>query len=341
MPSVIEAVCLTTIVVLTIISSFTEVPLQVNITCFSLSIIIAGAYRSVDELMKEFKKIHVDKKSGGDAGVETMTKDEVQQFPLYAGGMLCAMYGLIKYFGKEVVNPILLAYMGFAGGESVKPILSGITGGATDKYQEKKICHLKFDMMSLDLEITVLDIFCLIISYAMVGIYVLTKNWIYNNVLAIGMCVNAIQMIFLGNFKNGFLLLVALFFYDIFFVFGTDVMLTVAKSIDAPIKLLFPTDWAALNEESGDPEPKFSLLGLGDIVIPGVFMALCLRFDIIKTLDASKVNRLCESGEEQDVLKMIGKAAATASTPYFYGSCIGYLLAIMTTVIIMKIFDHG
>lgn len=39
------------------------------------------------------------------------------------------------------------------------------------------------------------------------------------------------------------MMLTALFFYDIFFVFGTDVMLTVAKSIDAPIKLLFPTDW--------------------------------------------------------------------------------------------------
>lgn len=76
MPTLIEAVCLATIVVLTIVSSFTEVPLQVNITCFSLAIIIAGSYRSVDELMKEFKKIHVDKKTG-DAGVETMTKDDV------------------------------------------------------------------------------------------------------------------------------------------------------------------------------------------------------------------------------------------------------------------------
>jgi minor histocompatibility antigen H13 len=42
---------------------------------------------------------------------------------------------------------------------------------------------------------------------------------------------------FIGNFKNGFMLLALLFFYDIFFVFGTDVMLTVAKGIDAPIKL--------------------------------------------------------------------------------------------------------
>ena len=49
---------------------------------------------------------------------------------------------------------------------------------------------------------------------------------------------------FIGNYKNGFALLILLFFYDIFFVFGTDVMLSVAKSIDAPIKLLFPKDYS-------------------------------------------------------------------------------------------------
>jgi len=69
----------------------------------------------------------------------------------------------------------------------------------------------------------------------------------------------------MGTFKNGFLLLTLLFFYDIFFVFGTDIMLTVAKGIDAPIKLLFPRDWY---HEDG---PKFALLGLGDIVMPGFF----------------------------------------------------------------------
>ena len=40
------------------------------------------------------------------------------------------------------------------------------------------------------------------------------------------------------------MLLALLFFYDIFFVFGTDVMLTVAKGIDAPIKLQFPKDYS-------------------------------------------------------------------------------------------------
>ena len=73
-----------------------------------------------------------------------------------------------------------------------------------------------------------------------------------------------------------------LFFYDIFFVFGTDVMLTVAKSIDAPIKLLFPKNWGAT-------PPEFSLLGLGDIVIPGIFVSMCLRYDIIKSLNSKKM----------------------------------------------------
>jgi hypothetical protein len=41
-------------------------------------------------------------------------------------------------------------------------------------------------------------------------------------------------------------------------------MVTVAKSFDAPIKLLFPRQWATETTKM-----NFSMLGLGDIVIPG------------------------------------------------------------------------
>jgi minor histocompatibility antigen H13 len=65
-----------------------------------------------------------------------------------------------------------------------------------------------------------------------------------------------------------------LFFYDIFFVLGTPVMVAVATNVDAPIKLLFPKAFAV-----SDADAQFSMLGLGDIVIPGIFIALLLRFD--------------------------------------------------------------
>ena len=304
-------------------------------TLQALAIIIYGSKRSVFELIKEFKKIHVDKKGNVEGeGIETMTKDDVMQFPLYAGGTLCALYAMIKYLGKEVVNPLLLSYMAVGGSVSIKSLLQSLNNPTLDKLDEKKLFHLKVAFMQLDQEVTVLDLVSLAISGVLVAIYMLTKSWIFNNFLATLLSINGVQMIFLGNFKNGFMMLTGLFFYDIFFVFGTDVMLTVAKSIDAPIKILFPTDWSA------EP-PKFSLLGLGDIVIPGIFMAMCLRYDVLRSLNVRAVNNLSEMGKADEVVTLLRKQATLAPTPYFNACVVGYIIAIITTVVIMIVFDHG
>jgi len=126
----------------------------------------------------------------------------------------------------------------------------------------------------------------------------------------------ALRNIDLDSFKVGFLLLWFLFFYDIFWVYGTDVMVTVAKNLDIPIKLLFPY----LKEEGTE---AFSMLGLGDIVLPGVFIALCLKFDIDRCI-ANKVTKISEF-----------------KLPYFYTSFIGYIAGICATFAAMYIFDHA
>jgi len=112
-------------------------------------------------------------------------------------------------------------------------------------------------------------------------LYLCTKHWLLNNVFGIAFSITGISSLNLPNFKVGFILLWGLFFYDIFWVYGTDVMVSVAQNIDAPIKLSFPADMAAI-------PPKFSMLGLGDIVIPGIFVALCLKFDIDTGLGIKK-----------------------------------------------------
>jgi minor histocompatibility antigen H13 len=71
-----------------------------------------------------------------------------------------------------------------------------------------------------------------------------SRNWFTNNIFGIAFSIVGISEINLPNFKIGFILLWGLFFYDIFWVYGTDVMLTVAKNIEAPIKLIFPYDWS-------------------------------------------------------------------------------------------------
>lgn len=71
-------------------------------------------------------------------------------------------------------------------------------------------------------------------------LYYFTKFWLLNNVFGIFFSIVAIKTMNLGSFKVGFILLWLLFVYDIFWVYGTDVMVTVAKNLDIPIKLLFP-----------------------------------------------------------------------------------------------------
>lgn len=102
------------------------------------------------------------------------------------------------------------------------------------------------------------------------------KNWVANNVFGISFSIIGIEQVILPNFKIGFILLWLLFFYDIFWVYCTDVMISVAKNLDVPIKLIFPTQI--------EDATKKNMLGLGDIVIPGIFLSLCLKYDIDKYL---------------------------------------------------------
>jgi len=132
--------------------------------------------------------------------------------------------------------------------------------------------------------------------------YASQKHWLANNVLGLAFCVQGIEMLSLGSFKTGAILLCGLFVYDIFWVFFTPVMVSVAKSFDAPIKLLFPT---------ADSARPFSMLGLGDIVIPGIFVALALRFDVSR-----------------------GK-----KSQYFNSAFLGYTVGLVLTIIVMNWFQ--
>jgi hypothetical protein len=52
-------------------------------------------------------------------------------------------------------------------------------------------------------------------------------------------------------------------------------MVTVAMAVDAPIKILFPkSKYLFLNNSHG-----YALLGGGDIIVPGLWCGLCLRYD--------------------------------------------------------------
>ena len=105
-------------------------------------------------------------------------------------------------------------------------------------------------------------------------------------------------------------------------VFGTEVMVTVAKNLDGPIKILFPRDSLEPDPETGKLD--LSLLGLGDIVIPGFFLALLLRFDAH------------QAGQPTAAPLDIH---ANFPKPYFHSCLVGYILGLMTTMLVMIQFN--
>lgn len=167
---------------------------------------------------------------------------------------------------------------------------------------------------------TVVDILCFFLSIfcllSMIKYPEIAKNWIINNLLGVCIAITGMSTLKLSTFKSGLIMLAGLFFYDIFFVFGTDIMLTVATSIDGPIKLVVPKN------EFG----KGALLGLGDIVVPGVYMSLCLRYDVF---------RYYKDGKEPFHL------ARKINAPYFVTSLIFYVIALITTMVVLFVFEHG
>ena len=83
-------------------------------------------------------------------------------------------------------------------------------------------------------------------------------------------------------------------------------------SLDLPIKILWPKslDFAA--------NQGYSMLGLGDIVVPGMFVATALRYDLSRSRDrAPKQNY---------------------SKPYFTAAMIAYVAGLATTMAVMITF---
>ncbi|OAA62413.1 signal peptide peptidase [Niveomyces insectorum RCEF 264] len=118
--------------------------------------------------------------------------------------------------------------------------------------------------------LTLLGAIGILLAAVLAGLHHFVGVWpdALNNLLGLGFCYVGLLLVSCTSFGIGSLVLGGLFVYDIVMVFYTPFMVTVATSIDAPIKLV---------AHSGG---RSSLLGLGDIVVPGIFICLCLRYDL-------------------------------------------------------------
>ncbi|KAK1289550.1 Signal peptide peptidase-like 4 [Acorus calamus] len=106
--------------------------------------------------------------------------------------------------------------------------------------------------------------------------------WIGQDILGIALIVTVLQIVRVTNLKVGTVLLGCAFMYDIFWVFISklwfheSVMIVVARGDKSgedgvPMLLKIPRMF--------DPWGGYSIIGFGDILLPGLLIAFSLRYD--------------------------------------------------------------
>lgn len=281
---------------------FMHVPPNFNVIVMASLTVYCGCWRSVKPELPQ----------------ESMSKGEAMRFPLVGSAVLVGLFVCFKFLPKELVNLLLSAYLGLV---AVIVVTTALTPYVQDFFpesvREKKFKAPAFkipyviDTVEDPIEVTFPQLVLGAGAAVFCAWYFMKKHWFANNIIGLAFSLEGIEHLSLGSLHNGVILLCGLFIYDIFWVFCTPVMVTVAKDFDAPIKLLFPRLLEAAADGTMPEKRPFSLLGLGDIVIPGIFVALILRYDVQHGF----------------------------TSRYFQSAFGGYVLGLTTTIVVMNVFN--
>ena len=199
------------------------------------------------------------------------------------------------------------------------------------------------------------------------------KPWWLTNLMGFSFAYSVLQVLSPTTFWTGTLILMSLFFYDIYFVFFTPIMVTVATTLEIPAKLLFPRP-SRPDEDPG--KQALSMLGLGDVVLPGIMIGLALRFDLYlfylrkqQQKSSTEATNKDEKPSNDDppsleIIKApwktatggwgerfwVGQANSDATRQqhggtfpktYFHASLTGYVLGMLCTLVIMQTYGHA
>jgi len=246
-----------------------------------------------------------------EAGPPVLQSEDAYWFPVLGSGMLLGLFLVLKYLGTYWIKTLITCWI-----VMICTVGIGKNTDAVVAVYKKARAKPLFRIPYFDEEVTLLEIAGSGVGACMAACYIYSQNWIVNNVFGLSFCLLGIRMIGISSIKVGVIMFIGLFFYDVFWVFGSksvfgsNVMVSVATGVEAPIKLLFPRDL------SGCGTLRNSMLGLGDIVVPGIFIAFLAKWDAVK----------------------MGEKAST-SFVYLNTVMVAYFLSLVTTVSIMLFFN--
>uniref|UniRef100_A0A671M7U6 Signal peptide peptidase-like 2B n=1 Tax=Sinocyclocheilus anshuiensis TaxID=1608454 RepID=A0A671M7U6_9TELE len=275
---------------------------------------------------RDIKKRYMKHKR--DDGAEKQYEETVDVTPIMICVfvvMCCSMLVLLYFFYDQLVYMTIATFcLASAVGlySCLWPFVRRIPFGKC-RIPENNLpyCHKRPQVRML-----ILSAFCIAVSVTW-GVF---RNedqwaWILQDALGIAFCLYMLKTIRLPTFKACTLLLVVLFVYDVFFVFITPLLTESGESIMVEVAA-GPSD-SSTHEKlpmvlkvprlNFSPlvlcDRPFSLLGFGDILVPGLLVAYCHRFDIL--MQTSRI--------------------------YFLACTIGYGIGLLITFVALALMQMG
>lgn len=291
---------------------FLTVPIYIQLIANSLVLVSLGSLYSIN--IK-----HNNRDKTGDENDDRLSLKDAIKFPIVAGGVLLLLYILFQNSEGDLLLMLFRGQFSIMGAGAIGMFFNQISEEYNELWPKKVYIDKNMTFLGdkYDVYLSNHNICGYSIGAVLGVVYFFTNHWILNNIIGAVFTVLGIAFIKVGHFYVVLVLHWLLFLYDIFFVFGTEVMVSVATKMDVPIKLKLPL------------AKGFSILGLGDLVIPGILSALSLKFDVDNALE--EINKKNEGSPDLERLE----------TPFFNYSLVGYFLGISATVWGMVVMNSG
>ncbi|KAJ1073953.1 hypothetical protein K5549_007191 [Capra hircus] len=277
----------------------------------------------------------------GNSGSSIQTIDSTQALFLPIGASVSLLVMFFFFDSVQVVFTIctaVLATIAFAF--LLLPMCQYLTRPCSPQNKISFGCCGRF---------TAAELLSFSLSVMLVLIWVLTGHWLLMDALAMGLCVAMIAFVRLPSLKVSCLLLSGLLIYDVFwvffsaYIFNSNVMVKVAtQPADNPLDVL--SRKLHLGPNVGRDVPRlslpgklvfpsstgshFSMLGIGDIVMPGLLLCFVLRYDNYKK---QANGDSCGASGPANISGRMQKVS------YFHCTLIGYFVGLLTATVASRI----
>nr|XP_029116055.1 signal peptide peptidase-like 4 isoform X2 [Elaeis guineensis] len=227
-----------------------------------------------EKLIKDAPDEILNMEATGTGGVVDVNTTSAVLFVVLASGFLILLYKFMSHWFVE----LLVVLFCIGGVEGLQTCLVALLSRWFKRAGESFIKVPFFGAVSyLTLAVSP---FCIAFAAVWAVYHTLSYAWIGQDILGIALIITVLQIVRVPNLKVGTVLLCCAFLYDIFWVFASkrwfheSVMIVVARGDrtdedGVPMLLKIPRMF--------DPWGGFSIIGFGDIILPGLLIVFSLR----------------------------------------------------------------